>query len=312
MTVEPIIVDPDYTYMQVTANVLYSPAMTTLTASSLQTGIQNAIYNYSTTNLNTFNSTFSSYDLLSAINSYDRSIVSSDFTVNLQKKFYPTLGTSSTYTLDFNVPIKRGTFGSGITSYPGFSTIDPTNPTSTLIGVLFEEIPVFTSNVASISVINSGYNYTTTPTVVISGDGTGATATASLVSGRVVSVNVTNGGTGYSGATATIKPAIGDTTGQSAQVQVNLFNQYGTLKTYYNDSVKGQVTVNANAGTVDYINGIVTLTNFNPINIDNPLGELTLSVKPTTNIISSTYNKIITIDPYDPNAVAVTVNAKRS
>jgi len=312
MTVEPIIVDPDYTYMQITANVLYTPSMTTLTSSSLQTTIQNAIYNYSSTNLNTFNSTFSSYDLLSAINSSDRSIISSEFTVNLQKKFYPTLGTPTTYTLNYNVPLKRGTFGSGITSYPGFTTTDPANPTNTLLNVYFEEIPVFTSNVSSISVVNTGYSYSATPTITITGDGTGATATAVLVNGRVTSVTVTNGGTGYSGAVATVTPAIGDTTGQGAQLEVVLFNQYGTLKTYYNDPVKGQVTVNNNAGTVDYINGIVTLNNFNPIDVNNPLGELALSVQPTTNIISSTYNKIITIDPYDPSAVAVTVNAKRS
>lgn len=312
VTVEPIIVDPDYTYMQISANVLYSPAMTALTPSALQTGIQNSIYNYSSTNLNTFNSTFSSYDLLSVINSFDRSISSSEFTVNLQKKFYPTLGTPTTYNLNFDVPIKRGTFGSGITSYPGFETTNPSNPTSTVTNVYFEEVPVFTSNVASISVINSGYNYTATPTVTITGDGTGATATATLVSGRVSSITITNPGTNYSGAVATVTPAIGDTSGQGAQLQVNLNNQYGTLKSYYNDAISGQVTVNSNAGTIDYINGVVTLTNFNPISIDNPLGELTLSVQPTTNIISSSYNKIISIDPYDPKAVSVTVNAKRS
>lgn len=312
MTVEPTILDPDYTYVQVSANVLYAPSMTALSSSSLQTVVQNAIYNYSTTNLNTFNSTFSSYDLLSAINASDRSIISSDFTMNLQKKFYPTLGTPTTYNLNFNVPIKRGTFGSGITSYPGFQTTNPTDPTNIITNVLFEEIPVFTSNVATISVLNTGYNYTAVPSVVITGDGSGATATATLVNGRVTAVTVTNPGTGYSGALATIMPVIGDTSGQGAQLQVNLNNQYGTLKTYYNDVVKGQVTVNPNAGTVDYINGIVTLNNFNPINIDNVLGELTLSVQPTTNIISSTYNKIITIDPYDPSAVSVAVNAKRS
>jgi hypothetical protein len=312
MTVEPIIVDPDYTYMQVSANVLYLPSMTQNTSSILQTTVQNAIYNYSTKNLNTFNSTFSSYDLLSAINSSDRSIISVDYTLNLQKKFYPTLGTATTYNLNYNVPIKRGTFGSGITSYPGFQTTDPTNPTNLLTNVFFEEVPVFTSNVASISVLNTGYNYTAVPSVVITGDGTGATAKATLVNGRITAVTVTNAGTNYSGATATIKPATGDTSGQGAQLQVNLNNQYGTLKSYYNDPLKGQITVNSNAGVVDYINGIVTLNNFNPIGIDNPLGELTLSVQPTTNIISSTYNKIITIDPYDPSAVSVTVNAKRS
>ena len=44
--------------------------------------------------------------------------------------------------------------------------------------------------------------------------------------------------------------------------------------------------------------------------VNNLLGELALSVKPTTSIISSTYSRIITIDPYDTNSVVVNVIAK--
>jgi hypothetical protein len=42
----------------------------------------------------------------------------------------------------------------------------------------------------------------------------------------------------------------------------------------------------------------------------NDLGQLTITANPTTTIISSTYNRIITIDPYDPNAIVVNVIAK--
>jgi len=83
-----------------------------------------------------------------------------------------------------------------------------------------------------------------------------------------------------------------------------------TLRTYYNNTLNVKTILNANAGTIDYTNGIITLTNFNPVNIDNGLGQLTISTVPTTTIISSTFNRIITIDPYDPAAVSVTVNAK--
>ena len=68
--------------------------------------------------------------------------------------------------------------------------------------------------------------------------------------------------------------------------------------------------MNTNAGTVDYVNGIVTLNSLSPVQVDNDLGQLTITANPTTTIISSTYNRIITIDPYDPNAIIVNVIAK--
>ena len=69
----------------------------------------------------------------------------------------------------------------------------------------------------------------------------------------------------------------------------------------------------SNVGSIDYVNGIITLNSFSPIDIpDSPLGQLAIGVQPTTTIIPSSYNRIVTIDPYDPSAVTVTANAKRS
>lgn len=312
MTVEPTIVDPDYIYLQVNADVVYNPSKTTLDLGTLQAGIQSSIYNYSATNLNTFNSTFSSYDVLNIINSYSNSIVSSDFSLNVQKKIYPTLGTPTTYNLYFNSPLKRGVFGSSLTSYPGITVVNPSNISTTLSNVFFEEVPESTVGVDSISVLNTGYNYTATPSVVITGDGTGATATAKIVNNKLYSVTVTNAGVGYTSALATIVPALGDTSGTGATVVVQLQGQYGTVRSYYNDTVKGKVIVSNNVGTIDYVNGTITLTNLNPISVDNDLGQLTISMQPTTTIISSSLNRIITIDPFDPAAVSVSVTAKKS
>jgi hypothetical protein len=55
----------------------------------------------------------------------------------------------------------------------------------------------------NIPVISSGFGYTTA-TVVITGDGTGATATAHIVDGAIIKINITNTGLGYRWATATI------------------------------------------------------------------------------------------------------------
>jgi hypothetical protein len=68
--------------------------------------------------------------------------------------------------------------------------------------------------------------------------------------------------------------------------------------------------LNGNIGTVDYFNGVITLKDFNPYNINNDFGQLTITATPSTDIISSTYNRIITLDPFDSTAVVVNVTTK--
>jgi len=310
VTVKPTIVDPDYTYIQLSSNVLFNQSQTSLTPSAIKTGIQQAIYGYAANNLNTFNSTFSSYEVLNTINNYDPSIITSDFGINLQKKFYPVLKSPQTYTLYYNSSLQKGLYQSGVTSTPGMQYIDPANNANIIDGVFIEEIPSATGGVASISIMNPGFNYQYAPTITIVGDGTGATATATVINGSITAVTVTNVGTGYTSAIATVSPASGDTTGTNGALIVSLQGQYGTLRTYYNNTLNTKTILSSNVGVIDYINGIITMSNFNPFNIDNPLGQLTISAQPTTTIISSTYNRIITIDPYDPAAISVTVNAK--
>jgi len=312
LTVEPTIVSPDYTYIQVTANVLFQQAQTTSTPSNIQDKVTSALYGYSTSKLNTFNSTFSSSDVLSTISSVDKAIITSDFTLNLQKKFYPNLSTPTTYKLYCGVGLKKGVVQSGVTSTPAIQVKDPSNPTNIIDSVFIEEVPAPTNGISSISILNPGFNYQLSPTLTILGDGTGATATATIINGSINKVKITNAGVGYTSAVVTVTPAAGDTTGVNGALLVSLDGQYGTLRTYYNNAQNAKTVLNSNIGTIDYINGIITLNNFSPVNVDNALGQLTITVTPITTIISSSYNKIITIDPFDAGAVSVSVNAKRN
>ena len=310
LTVEPTIVDPDYTYVQITANVLYDPKKTTLSANGISNVVSTAINNFAANTLNTFNSTFSVSDLIYSIQNSNQSIITNEVTVQLQKKFYPNLNNSTNYKFYFNVPIKKGTFLSGINSFPALQYSDGTNIVD---GVYLQEIPQFTQGVDSISVLNPGYGYQTPPTVTINGDGTGATAEAIINgAGSITAINVLTSGNNYTAAYATITPATNDTTGQLGAATVNLQGRYGTLSLYRIDGVNGKVVVNSNIGTVDYAAGVISLTGFNPYQVDNALGQMTISVNPTTTIVSSTYNRIITVDPYDSNAIIVNVTVKTS
>jgi hypothetical protein len=310
MTVSPTIVDPDYTYLKLNINVVYDPNKTTQTAAQIESGVKTAIYSFANTTLNTFNSTFNSYELMKTIQDYSNSIITSEYDLKLQKKFFPSLVTPSTYNLYYNTSLDKGMFLSGVSSLPSVQFRDPANLVNIINGIYLEEVPASTNGVESISLINPGSQYQSSPIITILGDGTGAKAHAVLSGGSIKKIIIDAAGSGYTSAIVNITPQSSDTTGKLATGIVNLEGRFGTLRTYYNNTRQVKSVFNPNIGTIDYMNGIVTLNSFGPIGVDNPLGQFTVTVKPTTSIISSSHNRIITIDPYDANAVTVNVIAK--
>jgi hypothetical protein len=175
--------------------------------------------------------------------------------------------------------------------------------------VYMEEIPFATSGVESISILNPGFNYTQTPQVVISGDGSGATARAIVKNGYISDIVVDTPGNNYTQALVSIVNADTDPSGTNGSAIANLQGRYGALRTYYfNNNVK--TILESNAGIIDYLTGVITLNSFAPFDINDPLGQLTLTANPESNIISSSRNKIITIDPFDQNSIIVNVSAK--
>ena len=123
-------------------------------------------------------------------------------------------------------------------------------------------------------------------------------------------IKVLTKGTGYTSAIIKITNAKNDTTGTLGAATPTLEGKYGTLRLYYNNDLNVKTVFNGNIGTVDYKSGIVTLNAFSPIEVDNPLGQLTLTAKPVSTIISSSYNRIITVDEFDPQSIIVNVTAK--
>lgn len=310
LTVEPTLVDPDYTYIKLLANVLYDPKKTTLTPTQIQNKVKTAISNTTTTTLNTFNSTFLETEVSESIKDSDPSIITNEITVQVQKKFYPLLTVPSSYSLFFGTKLARGMFQSGITSSPAMSFRDPENLTNILTNVYIEELPSATGGIESISIINPGIKYQKAPTVTIVGDGSGATAVATInANGTLKSIIMTNKGSGYTSAVVTITAAEGDTTGILGVAIANVEGRYGTLQTYYYN-VQGVKIILNSVGTIDYETGLIQLNSFNPLNVNNELGELTITANPVSSIISSTYNRIISVDPFDPNAVVVELAAK--
>ena len=310
VTVTPTIIDPDYTYIKVTADVVYEQKNTSLSSAEIQDNVKTAVRNFSDASLNTFNSLFDMSDLSSTIKDVDNSIIATQVDVKVQKKFYPVLGVHKNYTLNYGVALERGVFTAGINSYPTIKYYTDNGQLTLINDVYLEEVPFPSSGVETINILNIGFGYTENPIVTITGDGEGATATATVVNASISKINVTNSGNNYTQAIVTIENAPGDTNGNSGTAYAVLRGQYGKLRSYYYDSNNKKTILNDNVATVDYYNGIISFINFNPNDINDPLGQLTITATPKTTIIESTKNRIVSVDEFDSQAVIVNVTAK--
>jgi hypothetical protein len=305
LTIKPKIIDVDYTYLKIISNIYYNPKLTALTSDQLKTQVFNSIQNFATNTLNKFNSTFQLSSLITTVQSVNQSFITNDASLVLQKRFAPNLLNSTSYTFNFGTALKKDIFSKSINISPTFQVIDTKNNNIVRTAYL-EETPSGTTFLDSITIINPGFGYTSNPIVRIVGDGTGATAIATVVNGQVNNITITNPGIDYTQALVEITSADGNGTMCSALAV--LAGNKGTLRTYYyNEGVK--TILNVNAGTVNYQTGVVTLTDFNPSQIDNPLGILTVQAIPNSTIISSDRDKIITLDNTDQSAIEINITA---
>lgn len=303
ITVQPEIVDVDYTYIKLDISAIYDKKRTTLTKTALETLIKNTVYNYATTNLNEFSSTFRLSDIIIQVKNSDSSIISNESIVTLQKKIYPQLNVKNTYVLNFNTEIKRDGYTKILQTYPPIQ--QSVSIHEHLVDVYFEEDASNTSGVDSIDVINAGYGYTSVPSVYIYGDGVGASAYAEISYGKVTNIVVDNQGSGYTQATAVISGG----GGTDAKVVVNLFTSVANIVSYYYDDRLIKKIISNNVGTINFKTGVVVLSDVVVNSIrDNPLGMWTISVTPKSTLLKSTKNGIITIDQLDPNSISVNIS----
>jgi hypothetical protein len=290
------IVDPKYLYILVENYVQYDKTKTTSTSVAIKNAIKNSIISYKDTFLNKFASTFVLSKMQDYIDSVDlNTITGSETILRLQKRFEPLLNSASTYQIEFNAPLHRGTTTNKMVS----SNFNVYDDVGTLRSVIIEEIPESYTGISDIRVINPGSGYTTAPTVTITGDGVGATASAVIVNGRIQSIAITNRGINYSRAIITISGG----NGYGGVATAVLDGRYGTLRiVYFDDNAERQV-VNSNIGSINYDSGLITLTNLNIISLATFDNLVRLTIESEKGIVKSFRNTIITLDDMDPTSI---------
>ncbi len=292
------IVDPDYLYLVIIANVQYDKTKTISSKESIKSSVRNAILSYRNTYLNKFESKLIDSKLERAIDVIDlNAIIGNDVELKLQKRFEPALNEAKAYEVKFNVPLHRGTITNKMTS-TAFNVFDVEGVERE---VIFEEVPQSSSGISSIKVTNAGYGYVTAPTVTITGDGLGATAEAVIVNGRIETIRVTNRGIDYTRAIVTISGGGGFGGSASAEIDART----GTLRTVYFDTDAEKQIVNPLAGIIDYDKGIITISDITILSSSSSDGLIRLTIESESGIVQSVRNTIITIDETDPGSIQV-------
>jgi hypothetical protein len=305
VSVQAEIRDTQYLYLIIQSLVQYDARKTSSDEQTLKNEIKQAIVNYKTTYLDKFNSTFIQSRMQDVIDNVEiNAIVGSETVVRLQRRFTPKLNESASYSIKYNVPLHRGTITNRLTS-TAFTVNDTTG---TPRYALFEEAPQSYTGVSEVQITNPGSGYIIAPTITISGDGTGATAEAIIVNGRIQSINMTNRGTDYTRAIITITSG----SGYGAEAVAVIDGRTGTLRTIYYDTLAQRQIINANAGTIDYNNGIITINDIRFISVDSVDGLIRMNIEAEKGIIQSTRDTIITIDVDDPTSISTTLEKKNN
>ena len=295
--------DPEFLYLIVESLVQYDQKKTSLDEGTIRNNIRQAILDFRDTNLNKFAGTFVLSKLQDAVDSTNgEAIIGSETVVRVQRRFKPKLNESASYTIQYDVPIQRGTLVDKLTSTQ-FTVFD-------IAGVVreaqFEEATQSFTGISSIQVINPGTGFTTTPTITITGDGSNATAEAIIVNGKIQSINITNRGTDYTRATISITGG----NGFGAEAVVVIDGKTGTLRTVYFDSLAQRQIINSNAGTINYDTGEIVINDIRFLSVNSDDGLIRLTIEAEKGIIESKKRNILTIDETDPIAISTILEKK--
>ena len=121
VSITPVLIDPEYIYIDLEILFKYNPNLATVTASGLANSIRNTLIAYNTDTLKNFGGVFRVSNVVQKVDATNVAILSNVTRVKLTKKITPTLGTAKAYSLKFNQEIRAldattSSLGSYVTS----------------------------------------------------------------------------------------------------------------------------------------------------------------------------------------------------
>ena len=102
LTTEPVIIDPEFFYIDVVSNINYDSSLTSSSSAQVKALAELAIINYGINNLTEFGSDLRYSKLVADIDNSDLSIVSNETKLRLIKRWNPLLGVYQTLSFTFD------------------------------------------------------------------------------------------------------------------------------------------------------------------------------------------------------------------
>lgn len=111
--VDPVMIDPVYTYIIPTVKVYYNRTVSSATISEVESAALTAITNFSTNNLEQFDSRFRFSRFVRALDNLTvAEVLNTDASIKMQRKIIPLLSATQSISILFNNPIKISTIES--------------------------------------------------------------------------------------------------------------------------------------------------------------------------------------------------------
>ena len=106
-TIDPVFIEPEFSYISINSIIRYNLNVTPLTSETIKSLVSDSINRYQEINLNKFNAILRQSKLAKDIDNSDQSIVSSITGIAVYKKINPELGVLVNIETDFNMPIRN-------------------------------------------------------------------------------------------------------------------------------------------------------------------------------------------------------------
>jgi len=119
MTITPIIYEPDYIYINLRITVIYDSSKLSGTESNLNDKINNAINEYESNQLSSFDKNFHYSVFLRTIDFCDSSIIANSTKIFLEKRINPVIGGKTFFDISFNNKLSAGTISSSTFTFQG-------------------------------------------------------------------------------------------------------------------------------------------------------------------------------------------------
>jgi hypothetical protein len=123
LSLQPVFVRPEYSYLDVSSRVKYNIAQTSLGIDDIKSLVLSAIQNFNFSNLEGFNKTLHFSKLVAAIDAAQNSIISNDTRIRVLKYVAINPVGFNNYNISYDMPILEGSLITDVFRYDGKDTV---------------------------------------------------------------------------------------------------------------------------------------------------------------------------------------------